>query len=493
MSRKIMALSLALIVLLSIVPVTLLANDTEAVQSYFVSVSASNPAWGSVHSSLQSAQPGSTVQITAEALTGFEFVRWEVSTGNLSLSHPDRDWNNFQMPYGDVAIMAIFGRQTAYNSVSVSVNNTALGTASSDHNTAVPGETVRLTATPSDLPEEHDIISVFERWEIQEGTAPGINLNNRNTSFTMPNSDVSIRAIFSQQEASSISVSANNPNWGQVSADHDLAIPGTTIRLTATPNNNHIFEAWEIISGTAPGINLNNRETTFTMPPSGNVSLRAVFAPQATDNTINLSTNNPDWGQVRATPQTAAPGATVRLLATPIASHSFERWEIILGTAPDLDTSASDTSFTMPSTGISIRAVFAPIAEAPTPTPSPTPGPQTTIRLQINNPVYTINNTPHTSDAAPFIDPTYNRTMVPLRVVAEALGAQVTWQNETRTVIIVRNTTTLSLPIGQPLPAGMGAPLLSNDRTFVPIAYIANTLGASTHWDEVNRAVYIQD
>jgi len=83
--------------------------------------------------------------------------------------------------------------------------------------------------------------------------------------------------------------------------------------------------------------------------------------------------------------------------------------------------------------------------------------------------------------------------MVPLRTVAEALGAQVNWIEATRTVTITgADGQLLSLQLDAPLPDGMGTPMIVNERTFVPIAYIAQMLGANVRWDEAARAVYIQ-
>ena len=127
------------------------------------------------------------------------------------------------------------------------------------------------------------------------------------------------------------------------------------------------------------------------------------------------------------------------------------------------------------------------------PAPEPPSIQQTRIRLAIGNPIFTVNGIPHTSDAAPFIDPQYSRTMVPLRIVAEALGADVNWIRETRTVIITGNGRTLSLQVDTTLPDGMGMPAIVHDRTFVPIAYVAQMLGAHVRWDRENRAVYIYD
>jgi len=100
-----------------------------------------------------------------------------------------------------------------------------------------------------------------------------------------------------------------------------------------------------------------------------------------------------------------------------------------------------------------------------------------------------VNGQPAQSDAAPFI--AYNRTMVPLALIAENLGADVHWDGETRTVTIINGSISLILPVGEPLPNDMGTPDIVNGRTFVPIAYVSQMLGATVRWDAVNRAVYI--
>ena len=82
--------------------------------------------------------------------------------------------------------------------------------------------------------------------------------------------------------------------------------------------------------------------------------------------------------------------------------------------------------------------------------------------------------------------------MVPLALIAESLGADVTWNGATRTVTVLSEGTMLMLVIDVPLPNNMGTPVISNGRTFVPIAFISQMLGADVRWDGVNRAVYIQ-
>lgn len=139
------------------------------------------------------------------------------------------------------------------------------------------------------------------------------------------------------------------------------------------------------------------------------------------------------------------------------------------------------------------------LARQPQPQPSPvqqqepTPPPPTKIiRFTIGNVAFAYGETPMQGDiAAPFIDAASNRTMVPLRTIASSLGAHVSFNDATRTVYIVQNGQILSLPIGTPLSDGMGTPVIINDRTFVPVRYVSEALGATVRWDGANQAVYI--
>jgi len=113
------------------------------------------------------------------------------------------------------------------------------------------------------------------------------------------------------------------------------------------------------------------------------------------------------------------------------------------------------------------------------------------IRFAIGDTTYSVAGVTHINDVAPFIDPLYDRTMVPLRAVSYALNAQVEWESETRTALIFLGADSLALNMNTPLPNGMGMPVIINDRTFVPTRYVVEILGAEVYWDSVNRAVYI--
>jgi len=117
------------------------------------------------------------------------------------------------------------------------------------------------------------------------------------------------------------------------------------------------------------------------------------------------------------------------------------------------------------------------------------------MRLAIGNTIYSLlyadTHIERQSDVAPFINPVYSRTMIPLRIVAEGLGAEVWFVNETRTVYISHDGQLLTLTIDVPLPDGMGVPVLLYDRTFVPLRYVSEFLDVRVRWDQDYYAVYV--
>ena len=115
----------------------------------------------------------------------------------------------------------------------------------------------------------------------------------------------------------------------------------------------------------------------------------------------------------------------------------------------------------------------------------------TTLRLAIDTTAYTINGVSSESDVAPFIDAEYERTMIPLYLIAEVFDADIEWLEASRTVKIMRDDVSLTLQIDTPLLGGMGQARIVNSRAFVPIRYISETFGASVRWDGNARAVYI--
>lgn len=113
----------------------------------------------------------------------------------------------------------------------------------------------------------------------------------------------------------------------------------------------------------------------------------------------------------------------------------------------------------------------------------------TSINLQIDNNGVVLNNTNKVMDAAPVIS--QNRTMVPLRFIAEAFGANVSWAEATKTVTIVIDGKVLTMTIGQDLEGFGAAPIISNGRTMVPISYISKAMDAHVIWVPSTKTVAI--
>lgn len=111
------------------------------------------------------------------------------------------------------------------------------------------------------------------------------------------------------------------------------------------------------------------------------------------------------------------------------------------------------------------------------------------ITTTIGNTSYSVNDLRKTTDVAPAIID--GKTMVPVRFIAEALGADVTWMQETQTVSIKLNEQNLSFKVGQKSTGMDVAPIILNGRTLVPLRYISEQLGANVVWNEDTKSIDI--
>ena len=103
--------------------------------------------------------------------------------------------------------------------------------------------------------------------------------------------------------------------------------------------------------------------------------------------------------------------------------------------------------------------------------------------MTIGSTDYVVNNDIVAGDAAPYIDSAW-RTMVPFRVLGETFGATVNWDQDAQTVTYTLGDTELTMTIGEETYTVNGdektmdtAPVLSGDRTFVPVRFVAEALG----------------
>jgi len=104
-------------------------------------------------------------------------------------------------------------------------------------------------------------------------------------------------------------------------------------------------------------------------------------------------------------------------------------------------------------------------------------------------------------DAQPFVDEN-SRTLIPVRFVAETMGAVVSWNQEMQTAVIEQNEITVSVPIGSDTITVTEngttrtvtmdtAAIIREERTYVPIRYVAEALGAWVSYSDLFTTVQI--
>lgn len=91
------------------------------------------------------------------------------------------------------------------------------------------------------------------------------------------------------------------------------------------------------------------------------------------------------------------------------------------------------------------------------------------------------------------------RTMVPMRRIFEALGAEINWDEDTQTVTATKGDTVVIMQVNSKIMLLDGkeieldvAPFLVDDRTLVPARAVAEGLDADVFWDEITRIVTIE-
>jgi len=103
-------------------------------------------------------------------------------------------------------------------------------------------------------------------------------------------------------------------------------------------------------------------------------------------------------------------------------------------------------------------------------------------------------------DAAPFID-SANRTMVPIRYAAEALGVPsslITYDNPSKTATIIKGSKVIAIPVGKGYLTVNGSQVFmdteavnKNGRIYIPIAHLALALSSTYTWDGGSKTVVI--
>ena len=202
---------------------------------------------GTASASPAKAAAGTEITLTATPNTGYHFKEWQVISGNVTIKD-----DKFLMPDSNVEIKAIFEKDAppTPTEYTVTVTSSGNGTASASPSKAVAGAEITLSATP-------DKGYHLKEWQVESPTGLVIT----NNKFTMPDSNVEVKAIFEED----VPPAPTNP-----------AKPSISVTGTYTYNG---FEHTATVSGYDPA----------TMDISGNT------ATDAGDYIVSVTSKTGKW------------------------------------------------------------------------------------------------------------------------------------------------------------------------------------------------------
>ena len=113
---------------------------------------------------------------------------------------------------------------------------------------------------------------------------------------------------------------------------------------------------------------------------------------------------------------------------------------------------------------------------------------------------YTVNGVQMTADVAPYLK--NDRTYLPVRYVATALGvadANIMWNEAEQSVVIIKGDRVVKLVIGSstmmingvPFTMDVAPEIVDPGRTMLPLRWVAQALGADVQWDAATQTVTI--
>ncbi len=123
------------------------------------------------------------------------------------------------------------------------------------------------------------------------------------------------------------------------------------------------------------------------------------------------------------------------------------------------------------------------------------------LKLQIGNKIMLVNDKEQEIDVPPQI--IEGRTLLPIRHIAEPLGATVEWDPNEKKVTVSLKNTVIELWIGKNIAKVNGVntpidpnnpkvvPMIIQGRTMLPVRFVAENLGCKVDWDSATKTVTI--
>lgn len=271
---------------------------------------------------------------------------------------------------------------------------------------------------------------------------------------------------------------------------------GTRIRALARVVDNNIFlETEPLKNNTKYIIKIGAKDV---LDKSGNSLDEAYSFSFTTESDLSapvwqesssLTANNINPGSIGLSWDEASDNGGVK--AYKVFKDGTEIAKVEKGHTYTVENLAPDTEYTFKIEAGDVDENWSTNGPSLTITTKPAPPPLKPGEIRI-----VVNGKTVSSDISPVIE--QGRTLVPIRVISENIGATVGWDGKSKTVTVTMNQKVVMLKIGNKYATVNGKNInldvpakILNGRTLVPLRFIGESLGATVTWDGTTRTVTI--
>ena len=263
---------------------------------------------------------------------GKQFKAWQIDGTEYPVNAP-------VTVTADITVKALWeDAPPAPAEYTVTVTTEGNGTASASSTSATAGTEITLTATP-------DTGYHFKEWQVMRG-----NVTIKDDKFTMPDSDVEIKAIFEEGAPAEYTVRFNANGGGGTMADVTGVSGSYTLPSCGfTEPEGKQFKGWStssdgsVISGTTYEV---SSDTTFY----------AIW--ESKENSIIVTDGKATIGAGSEISK-AAQGTTITLTANAAPDGKvFDKWVVESGNTTLEDANSETTTFIMPDSEVSVKATY---------------------------------------------------------------------------------------------------------------------------------------
>lgn len=286
---------------------------------------------------------------------------------------------------------------------------------------------------------------------------------------------------------------------GSVVENQEINADGTVTVPIAPTKSGYRFTGWfEDEACTA--------EYDFTTPVVRDITLYAGWHKKSSSSgsssggggggsaavTYPIEVASAEHGAVSADKTKAEKGTTVTITAKADGGYVLDEMKATDKDGKEIkleDKGEGVYTFDMPASAVEIKAAFKEEKTPATEEPSKGEKKEIVIKMQIGNKNIDVNGKTITNDAAPIIR--NDRTLIPIRFITESLGGKVDWNGVTKEVTLTIDGKEIKMTIGKTLEKYGVAPIIIDGRTFVPVRFVADELGAAVAWDDATKTVTI--